>query len=384
MIASPRDLEAPSHDPAADGLVWWRRGLAQGAGYFLPSAAFAAIPLFYLGDHPWLRVALIVALSLVVVGLFVGTTLVAHWPEWRRWVWLGGLIAAVVALDVLSGSQARAAYYVPYVTASAASLIAWRHARTVIVGVSLVALAIALHAQSLLGVVMAAGGFSLGFSIGLGIENDRARRALRDAEERTAVLAVAAERERIGRDLHDILGHSLTAIAVKSDLARRLIGRDDEAARSEVDALASIAREALADVRATASGMREVRLASEIASARSVLDAAGIESTTPAAVPTLDATTSELLGYVVREAVTNVVRHSGASRCTIVADDRSVTVSDDGVGIRGRAPRVGLAGLSRRIAEAGGTLEVTSGGGVTVRAEVPTAVSAAVSGGGPT
>ena len=100
--------------------------------------------------------------------------------------------------------------------------------------------------------------------------------------EELARVAVAAERERIGRDLHDILGHSLTAIAVKAGLARRLVGRDDDAAAAEIGEVEKLAREALADVRATASGFREVSLASQLAVTRSVLRAAGIAPNLPA------------------------------------------------------------------------------------------------------
>lgn len=116
--------------------------------------------------------------------------------------------------------------------------------------------------------------------------------------------------------------------------------------------------------------MREVRLATEVASARSVLEAAGVECRTPSAQPVLDDARSELFGYVVREAVTNVVRHAGASVCTITADEASVTVTDDGVGMRPDAVRTGLRGLAERVDAAGGSLSVTADGGTTVRVEM--------------
>jgi ABC-type nitrate/sulfonate/bicarbonate transport system ATPase subunit len=119
----------------------------------------------------------------------------------------------------------------------------------------------------------------------------------RELQQTREALAVAAERERIGRDLHDILGHSLTAIAVKAGLARRLVGRDDAAAATEIGEVERLAREALADVRATASGFREVSLATELAVAGSMLRAAGVSapgrsrsSTTAAATPRHPAT----------------------------------------------------------------------------------------------
>lgn len=115
--------------------------------------------------------------------------------------------------------------------------------------------------------------------------------------------------------------------------------------------------------------MREVRLASEVAAARSVLDAAGVECRTPSALPALPDARAELFGYVVREAVTNVVRHAGAVTCTITADETSVSVTDDGRGIPTDAPGSGLRGLAERVEASGGRLTVTSStAGTTVRA----------------
>ena len=191
--------------------------------------------------------------------------------------------------------------------------------------------------------------------------------------EENARLALGDERNRFARDLHAILGHSLTAISIKSGLAARLAGQDPSAAVAQMTEVEQIARVALADVRATTTGLREVRLATELASARSVLPAAGVEAITPSAVPPMSAADSELLGYVVREAVTNVVRHAEATRCTIVVEERAVTITDDGVGLRrSRGSGSGLVGLRRRLAQARGKLTVSAGGagGTIVRGEL--------------
>ena len=368
MTTQP-DLSAPAHDAGADGLPWWRRGLAQGAGYFLPSGAFVLVPfLFSEGWTPrtW-ALAILAAVALLV--FFLGTTVVLHWSETRRWLWFAGLLGAIAVLGWVTDGDARPAYFAAFATASAAVLIAWRHARIVIPALSLLALGWSLVRGDAFGVVMGMMAFGIGWGIGSSIDAERTKVALRRAEQRTAVLAVAAERERIGRDLHDILGHSLTTIAVKADLAQRLVGRSDDAARAEIASLADVARQALADVRATASGMREVRLAAEVAAARSVLDAAGIECRTPSALPVLDDARSELFGYVVREAVTNVVRHAGASVCRITVDDAAITITDDGRGFDTRSGRTGLRGLAERLDAAGGRLDVTSSdAGTTVHA----------------
>lgn len=368
-MTSQPDLSAPAHQAGADGLPWHRRALAQGAGYFLPSVLFVFVPLFFAeGWTPWVWVGAVACLLAITV-LFLGSTLVAHWPETWRWLWLLGLMVAVAALGIITDGDARPWYFAAFITSVTAVLIAWRHARVVITLVALASLAVSLTQGDMFGTIMAIMSFALGWGIGAGIDSERTKEKLRRAEERTAVLAVAAERERIGRDLHDILGHSLTTIAVKADLAQRLVGRSDDAARAEIGALADIARQALADVRATASGMREVRLASEVAAARSVLDAAGVECRTPSALPALPDARAELFGYVVREAVTNVVRHAGAVTCTITADEASVSVTDDGRGIPTDAPGSGLRGLAERVEASGGRLTVTSStAGTTVRA----------------
>ncbi|MDN5571307.1 MAG: sensor histidine kinase [Propionibacteriaceae bacterium] len=369
---------APAYNPGAVGLPWWRRALAQGAGYFLPSTLFVAVPFLFAEGYSPLTWVLALLCAAAIIVFFLGTTLVAHWPETARWLWVLGLMASIGALGWVTDGGGRPLYFISFVTSATAVLLPWRQARVAVIALPLGVIAISFALNDMFGVVMGLLGMALGWGIGSGIDRARIEEALRTAEERTAVLAVAAERERIGRDLHDILGHSLTAIAVKADLAGRLVGRSDDAARAEIEALASIARQALADVRATASGMREVRLATEVAAARSVLEAAGVECRTPSALPVLDDARSEVLGYVVREAVTNVVRHAGASVCTITADEASVSVADDGHGMRADAGRTGLRGLGERVRAVGGALLVTSGGaasgaGTTVRAELPPA-----------
>ncbi|MFT3874989.1 MAG: histidine kinase [Propioniciclava sp.] len=367
-------LAAPGFLPEAAGLPWWRRALAQGGGYLAPSTLFAGIPLLFAGGLPPWQLALLAASCLAVAVIFLGTCLVMHWSEAARWCWLLALMLAIIATGVAGGEIARPLYFAPYIATAASVLLAWSQARIVIIVVSVAIAGLAVFEGDLLGVVMALVALTVGLTIGLSLESDRAKRALRLAEERTAVLAVAAERERIGRDLHDILGHSLTSIAVKADLAARLIGRNDEAARAEVSALADITRRALADVRATAAGMRTVRLTSEIAAARSVLEAAGLEARTPSAVPALDDDRSELFGYAVREAVTNVVRHAGAHLCVIVCDEARVSIADDGVGFRSDAAGSGLTGLRERVEAAGGRLSVESSGSgsvLTVEMEAP-------------
>lgn len=364
-----RPSVAPTHDPASAELPWWRRACPRGRRYLVPSALFLVLPIAGAASQGVGAFAAVASASLTVMVFYLGSSLVTHWPEWARWVWLLGLILAICLLAAVSTTPALVCYFSPFMTVVAVLLLPWRSSRLVVICLTLCATGLAVFPADPLAIVMAIMSFALSWSIGMSLERSAMHARLQRAEERTAVLAVAAERARIGRDLHDILGHSLTAIAIKADLIDRLIGRDTSAAHQEVAALTQIARQALADVRATASGMRDVRLASEVASARSILLAAGVEFNVPSALPVLAAAPAELFGYVVREAITNIVRHAEASTCTLTADEDSVTITDDGRGIPSGTRRTGLAGLASRLEAANGTLQVySSQTGTTVRA----------------
>ena len=157
-----------------------------------------------------------------------------------------------------------------------------------------------------------------------------------EAHERlTRELAVSRQREEVGRDVHDILGHSLTVITVKAQLAQRLVDTDPQRAVAELDDVLALSREALTDVRSTVDRMRELNLGVELVQARAALRAAGITPHLPSSVPALDATTRSAFAGILREAVTNVVRHSGASRCRVTLTATSLRVADDGARSRG-------------------------------------------------
>jgi two-component system, NarL family, sensor histidine kinase DesK len=209
---------------------------------------------------------------------------------------------------------------------------------------------------------------------------------LAEAHSEIARLAVADERNRFARDLHDILGHTLTVITVKAELAGRLVRLAPERAEAEIAELEGIARGALHDVRDAVAGYREVVLAGELASARTVLSAAGIEAELADRLDQVPADRQELFGWVVREGVTNVVRHSSAKRCRIRITPTEVEITDDGRGPSPAAapeawisagaperPGHGLAGLRERAEAAGGSLSVgrSAEGGFALRVRVP-------------
>ncbi|MER5380429.1 sensor histidine kinase [Streptomyces sp. NPDC002688] len=207
-------------------------------------------------------------------------------------------------------------------------------------------------------------------------------RELREAREELARRAVEKERMRFSRDLHDLLGHTLSVIVVKSEAARRLAPRDLDAALVQVTDIESVGRQALTEIREAVTGYREGSLATELDRARSALSAARVEPVVRQSGPLLVPQTEALLGWVLREAVTNVVRHSDATRCEIIVDGTPdlvrLTVSDNGSDASPAAPEpgiggTGLKGLTERLATAGGSLRAgrTPRGGFEVTAELP-------------
>ncbi|MFF2851507.1 sensor histidine kinase [Streptomyces sp. NPDC058001] len=205
-------------------------------------------------------------------------------------------------------------------------------------------------------------------------------RELRETREELARSAVEKERLRFSRDLHDLLGHTLSVIVVKSEAARRVAPHDMAAALAQVTDIESVGRQALTEIREAVTGYRGGSLDTELDGARGVLTAAGVELVVRRSGPPLASTTEALLGWVVREAVTNVVRHSGATRCEVTIDSGQervrLTVADDGVGSSGGTGAVdgtGLKGLTERLAAAGGSLTAgpAAPGGFLVTAELP-------------
>jgi two-component system sensor histidine kinase DesK len=182
--------------------------------------------------------------------------------------------------------------------------------------------------------------------------------ALTAARAEVARLAAENERSRIARDLHDLLGHSLTTVTVKSGLARRLAERGDaERAAHEIAEVESISRRTMSEVRAAVAGFHDVTLGGELSSARTVLRAAGIEADLPGSVDIVDADGVEVFGWVVREGVTNLVRHSRAAHCRITLGPRWIEITDDGRGGGScGGDGNGLRGLRERVQALGGTL----------------------------
>jgi two-component system sensor histidine kinase DesK len=186
------------------------------------------------------------------------------------------------------------------------------------------------------------------------------QRALGEAREENARLAIQEERNRMARDVHDILGHSLTVITVKAELAARLLEVSPERARAEVADLERLARDALADVRQAVAGFRDISRPGELARARSTLAAAGIEAELPTATDAVPGALREVCAWTLREGITNVIRHSGATSCRVVLHPDGITISDNGSGPRPGVPGTGLIGLRERAEAVGARLETRS------------------------
>ncbi|BBH18535.1 histidine kinase [Nocardioides baekrokdamisoli] len=323
---------------------------------------FASIWLLYLLDpliyaiqqHKWIGAGATVAFGIWYVGVWIWarqllhrriTPLRATWPQ--ALVSLGVLIGFGVLMVALIGPKGLAASV--YIAVLAIMLLPPRFG----IAVAVLDLVAVLSMAFRHGWDSAAGGVGLGViaaSIAVfGIRTVITRNfQLIEAHQENADLAVENERTRFARDLHDILGHSLTVITVKAELAQRLFDVDPVRAREELADLERLSRDALADVRRAVRGYRELTLPNELARARQALNAAGIEPVLPQSTDAVPTELRELFAWTVREGITNVLRHSHATQCEIVLSDRNVEVRDNGRGCDCDTVGSGLTGLRER------------------------------------
>lgn len=217
------------------------------------------------------------------------------------------------------------------------------------------------------------------FAVRYNIERNAELRLSQDEVKR---LAIMTERQRIGRDLHDLIGHTLSLVAIKSELARRLMARDPAGAERELADIEAVARRSLTEVRNAVTGLRSAELSGELASARLLLEAANIRFEFAGADPALTPEAEAAFAMGLREAVTNVQRHARATRVDVrlMSDERTteLCVEDNGRGgaaVRGN----GLAGMAERLQAQGGslTLENAASGGTIVRMRLPSLRTAA-------
>lgn len=178
------------------------------------------------------------------------------------------------------------------------------------------------------------------------------------ADELRMDLATSEERESIARDVHDLLGHSLTVVKLKAELASRLLERDPAAARAELEEISRITGEAIAGVRSTVTGLRAHNFEQQLQLTRGTLQSAGISVTISGSLDALSPAQVIPAGWILREATTNILRHAQATRVSITIEPGVLTIEDNGVGVR-TAPGNGVQGMIERAAGAGATLEIT-------------------------
>ncbi len=391
LTGVPRQLAAVLDRLADSGVS----GTAPAArrGWF--GAAIATVWLFVLaapisqrwGEGQHARVVAVMA-CVVVFGVLIAIAFMLFpqhgWDGWgeprradrRAWLLLAVMsVPTAVTMLLLGGAGITMLMYLSSVSIF---VLPGRMSARVVFGI-----AIAMLAAAVVAPVLRAGGIVIylclipiliwcGRQIGL-----RGRRRVELERRQRAELAIAEDRNRVARDVHDILGHSLTVITVKTELAQRLIDLDPGRAKVEMADVERLAREALAGVRETVGGLREVSLSGELANARTVLHAAAIDADLPEAFPLRDELPSErgtVFGWVLREAITNIVRHSAATHCAVRVSSSCLEVIDNGTGLGADAEfGSGLEGLRERVRAAGGTLTLsaTRGGGLRVTAAFP-------------
>lgn len=346
---------------------------------------FHLVWLFWMVSAPWLvahgdtRVIVLTFLSLPVF-------LVLYWRAWyddRRRIGWNALAIAVLGLAMIPVNSSwsyliYAAVIIPYCTTPRGAL-AWLAALMAVF--SALALLCDYPTVVLLSAITMCVALSL-FSLFSALSQRRSAE-LRLSHDEVRRLAATAERERIGRDLHDLLGHTLSLIAIKGELARRLFDRDPAQARHEVGEIERIAREALAEVRSAVTGIRAAGLAAELASAKLLLQSSGLELEERCEDLPLAPPVESALALCLREAVTNVQRHARATRVEIRLRRDQVhavlQIGDNGRGgatLRGN----GLAGIEERLRAVRGSLLIESppGRGTQLSLRVPLAARSAV------
>jgi two-component system, NarL family, sensor histidine kinase DesK len=347
-------VRAPGGDPQRWARGWRRMVLATG---MLVYPAVAAIGVAQYSAGGAAAAGLAIAAAFAVVYVLAGVSVVQK--ARARFVMFYGVMVALCVAELPFAREF--AFYLGAVVTALTALKLRRHIALILAAGALPCLVVPWAVRpwhegpNWLGAVMIV--FTT-MTVYAYAEMAGANEKLVEARAEVARLASEAERNRSARDLHDLLGHSLTVITIKSGLARRLAATGSPRSIEEITEVEELTRQALTDVRAAVSGYREVSLAGELARGREALRSAGVAADLPAATGMVASEHQELFGWVVREGLTNVVRHAHATRCTVTLSASAVEIVDDGAG--GPAPSGnGLTGLRERVAAAGG--EVRAG-----------------------
>ena len=355
-------------------------------GLHLPFVAVPAIVTITASEDPRGGPLIVVPVVLAIGGLQLRHSFAAARGERpRHWPWTLLALAALVYVPMVWLSWR---WYTTlwFVIASAAMLLPHRPAALVIAVQVCIAILLhhppwaweGLHPATLSWIVVYLSAILLmgGTCLYAAARLVRVVDELYDARAELAQVAVDRERLRISRDLHDLLGSSLSAVSLKGDLALRLLGSDPQAARSEIASLTRLARNALRDVRGVTRGQPKASYRAEIDGAAALLAAAGISAHIDADLPQLSPPVDDVLGWAVREGVTNILRHSEAETCSITARRQAGRIRLEIVN-DGASPTVaegtGLAGLAERARALSGSASAhhTPDGRFRLSVEVP-------------
>jgi two-component system sensor histidine kinase DesK len=344
-----------------------------GWAFYMPLAYFGFFYLQPIFEHAsrkqWLLTALGTAIFLT---LYFGVL----WTD-RKPLQLAGLGALVLAGTLYAPFNSGACCYfifaaalLPYIVETELGVVALIGVIAAVVGLETWLLHLSgWFAFYGAGLSVVVGGTNIYFA-----QRTRMYYRLKKANEEIEHLAKVAERERIARDLHDVLGHTLSIIILKSELAGKLIDRDPQRAKAEMADVEKTSREALTEVRTTIRGYRGYSLEVELKQARATLQTAGVKVTFESSEVALTPVQESVVSLVVREAVTNVVRHAGARNCLLRLAPANgacrFEIQDDGRG-GGITEGNGLRGMRERIEALGGTLQRETNSGTRLTIEFP-------------
>ncbi|MCF3119757.1 sensor histidine kinase [Streptomyces arenae] len=360
-----------------------------------PPTGFALLPWLLMGlgslshllqgktANPWVAaIGLLVFNSLYV---FLAFRAFDTYTREARATRVALVLLGLLTVGLAAGYGGSWLLFFPLLGLAVGAIVRGRHLGPLGLGLSALAGVIGGFRDGWSGVNVAYGTFLSTMVTAAILSLSEAVRELRETREELARTAVEKERLRFSRDLHDLLGHTLSVIVVKAEATRRLAPRDLDAALGQVADIESVGRQALTEIREAVTGYREGSLATELDRARDLLGAAGIDVVVRQSGPPLAPQTAALLGWVVRESATNVVRHSGAGHCEIevtgTAEQTRLLITDDGRGVGSGTPGSGLKGLAERLAAAGGSL--TSGPGARTGFQVTATLPAPATGPAP-
>jgi two-component system sensor histidine kinase DesK len=353
------------------GIGAWLRG-APGRPRGLPALIWLGFIVFPLVDavetsEPTVAHVLTILAALAFVAAYIGLILTWRFPSWRPLPILLFAVLILMAMALTLADRPQWGFLFTYAAAVAALFSSTRMGWSWVIGCAALAAGCVLLGGGSTALALNYSITSLGIGLLMTLMRDLRERneELVAARAELAQAAVAQERERFARDLHDLLGHTLSVIALKAELAGRLLPEQPERAATEVEEVEHVARQALSEVRDAVSGYRKPTLDGELAGARMALSAAGIEVEVRRSEVAFAPDVEAVLAWAVREGATNVIRHSEARRCTVhVAaglTEASVEVIDNGsttsAGVGDARAGHGLAGLRERAEALGGRLE---------------------------